>query len=1523
MKKITLSTLAPACVLAILGCCATARAANLTTTNVQGSGANWTAAIWKTNSPGMATNSAAAVAPVAGNTYETVFNGISIGNGLNSTRIRNPANAGTQTFPGASLTMYTNTELRAKTAGAVLNFPGVGGNPGLILSGGMLNGGDDATFPITGLIQVAAQSYISHGAAGGGGAVSANRAFNFSGVLTGTGNMVILNSGTTVAQQVSGNSNTYSGQWIVLCGWLQGNGANSLGTNNITVDPQNTAYLADMPNATSPAGPAWFEPGYDMNSAGTLTLVNGGIMRLHQNCIFNTVLIEGASLTPGVHPFSELIAKYSANFAAGGSGSITVRQYSQAAVVVSQPQSVSVYAGGSARFTVGVAGPGPFTYTWRKNSAPLSDGGNISGSTNATLVINNVSANDQAGYDVVVSNAAGTSQSQPGTLTLVTPSGAYETAVVSAQPYAFYQFNETGDPATYGLVALDNAGGYNGIYGNAVQNGNTAYNIAGPGAADGFPGFTAGNKAASFTHGTAGARVTVTPWNLKTNAVTICAWINPTIGVAQTSAEGVVFCRGGDTVAGISYGGGTDAFGNPTLGYTWNNEYETYSWNSGIVPPAGQWSFVALVVTPTSATLSVMNTNGLLSTTHTYPHAVQSFNGTTLIGDDSLDGGNGSRAFNGVIDDVAVFNYALSSSQLLGLFSAADGGAVNFAPLMGLQPVSTNVFQGQTVQLTASAGGSEPLTYQWKSSAVGSGVYNNLSDGGRISGSTTPTLTIANISAADYLDYVVVVQNPLGTVTSSAATVTPMPTMAAEAITMSIQQPQGADWDLWANSPGANTNWSDSNPASYSAVAYPGSTYELLPGARMRSPANLTVATFPGNQLKVDGNGVWINNPGAGSAMAEIRFKQPVLGVGNAAVNFKKLIMNGGQLDTGSGPSVIIGGEMDIITNTPFYNDSTADQGYQVNAWLTGSPTSSIEYHAYNLATFQAGYSNCLNIAGTSNTFSGKWNIVLGVLLGSGPNSLGTNDITIGVNGALETMYDVNNTNGNLFLNGRMFLHQNDTFRTAFINGSPLAPGTYTFAQLNAAYPTNFPATWTAQIGAGGNNTGSGSLTVLVQPAPAILQQPQSLSLYPGQTASFVVAAAGNAPLGYQWRLGNTFLSDNANRTGSLTTNLVIPSVTAGDAGNYSVVVTNSIGSVTSVVATLTILPTTPPGNITLNYGGTPIAQASGLDWNTITNWSDGNPASVSVYSSPGSTYDVIVGSRLRSPAGTNYSIFPGNLMTVDGGGIFENGSLNNIGELRFKHPDPATNYFKKLVLQGGQLDNGDNGLIVIQGELNVASASSLYVDTGAGTDRGYQIDAWLTGTGDLFWHQWGAALGGPCLNVTGTSNTFSGRWIVDQGTLLGSGLNSLGNNDITVNTAGALETLYNVYNPSGSLTLDGQMFLHNNDSFKNVTVAGIPLTPGTYSFADLNTAYPANFPASWTQQAGSTVNTASGSITVFGNTPPPVTLGRTNLTLYWAQGALLESTNATGPWVTNATATSPFTIVPIGPRKFYRVQVQ
>jgi hypothetical protein len=153
-----------------------------------------------------------------------------------------------------------------------------------------------------------------------------------------------------------------------------------------------------------------------------------------------------------------------------------------------------------------------------------------------------------------------------------------------------------------------------------------------------------------------------------------------------------------------------------------------------------------------------------------------------------------------------------------------------------------------------------------------------------------------------------------------------------------------------------------------------------------------------------------------------------------------------------------------------------------------------------------------------------------------------------------------------------------------------------------------------------------------------------------------------------------------------------------------------------------------------------------------------------------------------------------------------------------------------------------------------------------------------------------------------------------------------LGTNDITVATDGALETLYNINNPAGTLTLDGKMFLHQNDTFKSVIIGGVPLADGVYSFSQLNANYPANFPATWTAQLGSTVTAGSGSITV-GASTPPVTLNSSfngsTMTLSWSQGVLLEADQVTGPWTTNTTATSPFTVTPSAPQKFYRIQVQ
>jgi endonuclease/exonuclease/phosphatase family metal-dependent hydrolase len=88
---------------------------------------------------------------------------------------------------------------------------------------------------------------------------------------------------------------------------------------------------------------------------------------------------------------------------------------------------------------------------------------------------------------------------------------------------------------------------------------------------------------------------------------------------------------------------------------------------------------------------------------------------------------------------------------------------------------------------------------------------------------------------------------------------------------------------------------------------------------------------------------------------------------------------------------------------------------------------------------------------------------------------------------------------------------------------------------------------------------------VVVTNSPAILTQPQSQTNSIGGLVEFTVAASGTAPLAYQWRF------NNANLSGANNSSFTITNAQNTNVGNYTVVITNSAGSVTSAVATLTL----------------------------------------------------------------------------------------------------------------------------------------------------------------------------------------------------------------------------------------------------------------------------------------------------------------------------------------------------------------
>src|SRR5207248_1698010 len=160
---------------------------------------------------------------------------------------------------------------------------------------------------------------------------------------------------------------------------------------------------------------------------------------------------------------------------------------------------------------------------------------------------------------------------------------------------------------------------------------------------------------------------------------------------------------------------------------------------------------------------------------------------------------------------------------------------------------------------------------------------------------------------------------------------------------------------------------------------------------------------------------------------------------------------------------------------------------------------------------------------------------------------------------------------------------QRATFTVTATGTAPLSyqyekSGSAICAATAASYTT--PATMTSDSGAqftvvvsnavGSVTSNAAALTVNSAPvAPTITTQPASQTVSAGQTATFTVTAAGTATLSYQWQKNGTVIG------GATAASHTTPATTAADNGDqFTVVVSNAAGSVTSNAASLTVTTT-------------------------------------------------------------------------------------------------------------------------------------------------------------------------------------------------------------------------------------------------------------------------------------------------------------------------------------------------------------
>lgn len=374
---------------------------------------------------------------------------------------------------------------------------------------------------------------------------------------------------------------------------------------------------------------------------------------------------------------------------------------------------MTLYAGADPVLSLSVIGGTPFRYQWFTNGAA------VSGATNASYTQTNVQATGATNFYCIITNVYGSATSAVWSASVIPdpPNGAalapYPQAVLALGPIGYWRLNDTnldgvdngaGDD---GYLCHDYAGGNDGIYTN-VTLGQPGYNPdsdpSDTSVQVGFLNFTDcdANSIAGINFGSPAGT---------SKAFSVEAWVN---GYSQASDAGIVT---------LGYGGGGEQFDLDTGSDPGHNfrffirdaAGNTHLVNSSVQPEFGTWYHVVGVVDEISSQTVTLYINGTNAGTATVT------NGSGVLAS-SLQMSIGSRMsaqgttlndqFVGDINDVAIYNYALSANQVLNQY-LVGGQVAPYCTATSAPPASVTVVAGAPLVIPATAYGSPVMGYQW------------------------------------------------------------------------------------------------------------------------------------------------------------------------------------------------------------------------------------------------------------------------------------------------------------------------------------------------------------------------------------------------------------------------------------------------------------------------------------------------------------------------------------------------------------------------------------------------------------------------------------------------------------------------------------------------------------------------------------------------------------------------------------------------------------------------------------------
>ncbi len=712
--------------------------------------------------------------------------------------------------------------------------------------------------------------------------------------------------------------------------------------------------------------------------------------------------------------------------------------------IMTQPANRTVIVGNNATFTVQAMGSPPLSYQWRFN------GTNLAGATDASLVLANVQFTQAGTYTVQVTNSYGSTNSANALLTVneVPPCTPPPLGLVS-----WYRAESN---------ALDWTGLYNGTP------------IGGLGYAPGRVG-----QAFSFNGTDAEVRLGTTAGNFGTNDFSIEFWIQTTSTRALESVLGKRPACNGDSTGfwDMRIGNGRLEMALMAPGVT-----DYLQLNGTHQVNDGAFHHIAFVRQGRTGTLYI---DGALEVTGSTPGATYlNTSGNFVIGRSACVGVDGTQYFTGLLDEITVYQQALSLAEIQAIYNAERSGKCTAPtpPTILLQPANQVAIAGDDVSLTVIAAGTEPLSYQWRL------------NGTNLAAATTSSLRLPNVQVSDSGTYSVFLSNSVGTLLSSNAILTvnpPPPCAAPPAGLVSWWRAESDALDFAGGNNGQLVNGVTFTPGRVGqAFSFDGSSGYI----RIPASAGLDLGTGGGMSIEC-----WVNPRSVAGQQALAEWNS---GAGPAAHFWISV-----PPAPGAGPGCIY---INLVDTTGNYHTLSSAAGIvQTNSYQHVAMT-------YDKASGVASlyYNGGLVASQVLGSFvpQTSYDFYLGERIGPSPIGL--------LGGAMDEMTLYNRALGT--------------------------------AEIQAIY----------------NAERSGKC--VVPTPPTILVQPTNQIATAGDDISFRVMAAGTQPLGYQWRFNGTNLSA---ATGS---SLLLTNVQLADAGSYSVFLSNSVGTLLSSNAILTVNPPPP-----------------------------------------------------------------------------------------------------------------------------------------------------------------------------------------------------------------------------------------------------------------------------------------------------------------------------------------------------------